>query len=72
MSEEQMGLLKGVSVARIAPRITHLIFANDLWTRFSYKPVCNPFAITHYVAAYKTIYMYYLKKSHDLLNRSCD
>ena len=32
---------------------------------FDYKPVCNPFATTHYVAAYKTIHMYYLKKSHD-------
>ena len=43
-----------------------------LWTRFDYKPVCNPFAITHYVVIYKTIHMYYLKKSHDLLNKSCD
>ena len=29
-------------------------------------------AITHYVAAYKTVKIYYLKKSHDLLNRSYD
>ena len=41
-------------------------------TRFDYKPVCSQFAITHYVAVYKTIHMYYLKKSHDSLNRSCD
>jgi hypothetical protein len=27
----------------------------------------NRFAITHYVVAYKTIHMYYLKKSHDSL-----
>ena len=39
-------------------------------TRFSYKPVYSLFVITHYVTAYKTIYMYYLKKSHDLLNGS--
>ena len=37
-----------------------------------YKLVCNSFVITHYVATYETIYMYYLKKSHDSLNRSCD
>jgi hypothetical protein len=41
-------------------------------TRFGYKRVCNQFVTTYYVAAYKTIHMYYLKKSHDLLNRSCD
>ncbi len=44
----------------------------DKWTWFDYKPVCSQFATTHYVAAYKTIYMYYLKKSHDSLNRSYD
>ena len=43
-----------------------------LRTRFDYKSVCSWFATTHYVAPYKTIYMYYLKKSHDSLNRSCD
>ena len=37
-------------------------------TRF----VCSPFATTHYVTAYKTIHIYYLKKSHDSLNRSYD
>ena len=34
--------------------------------------VCSPFATNHYVAAYKIMHMYYLKKSHDSLNRSCD
>ena len=33
------------------------------------KVVCNPFATTHYVEAYKIIHMYYLNKSHNLLNR---
>ena len=42
------------------------------WTEFDYKLVCNQFVATYYVAAYKTIHMYYLKKSHDLLNESCD
>ena len=37
-------------------------------TWFGYKL----FATTHYVVAYKTIHMYYLNMSHDLLNRSCD
>ena len=37
----------------------------NFWIRF-------PFSTTHYVAAYKTIHMYYLRKSHDSLNRSCD
>jgi hypothetical protein len=32
--------------------------------------VCSQFATTYYVTAYKTIHMYYLKKSHDSLNRS--
>ena len=41
-------------------------------TRFDYKLVCSPFATTHYIAAYKTIYMYYLKKLHNSLNKSCD
>ena len=41
-------------------------------TRFGYKSVCSRFIITHYVTAYKTIHIYYLKKSHDSLNRSCD
>ena len=41
-------------------------------TGFGYKLVCSQFATTHYVAAYNIIYMYYLKKSHDPLNRSCD
>ena len=41
-------------------------------TRFDYKLVCNQFVTTHYVAVYKTINVYYLKKSHDSLNRSCD
>ena len=27
----------------------------------------NQFVTTHYVAAYKTIHIYYLKKSHDSL-----
>ena len=33
---------------------------------------CSWFATIYYVVAYKTINMYYLKKSHDLLNRSRD
>jgi hypothetical protein len=41
-------------------------------TWFSYKQVYSQFATTHYVVAYKTIHMYYLKMSHDSLNRSCD
>ena len=41
-------------------------------TRFGYKLVCSQFVTIHYVAAYKTIHMYYLKKSHDSLNRSCN
>ncbi len=40
--------------------------------KVDYKPVCNPFATTYYMTDYKTIYMYYLKKSHDSLNRSYD
>ena len=40
-----------------------------IWTKFGYKPVCSQFATTYYVAASKIIHMYYLKKSHDLLNR---
>ena len=40
--------------------------------RFGYKPVCSRFVTTYYVTAYKTIYMYYLKKSHDTLNMSHD
>jgi hypothetical protein len=43
-----------------------------LWTRFGYKLVYSLFATTHDVAAYKAIHMYYLKKSHDSLNKSCD
>jgi hypothetical protein len=43
-----------------------------LWTKFGYKSVCSPFATTHYVTTWKTIHMYYLKKSHDSLNMSCD
>ena len=30
------------------------------------------FATTHYVTTYKTIHMYYLKKSNDSLNKPCD
>ena len=41
-------------------------------TRFGYKLVRCQFTTTHYVAAYKTIDIYYLKKSYDSLNRSCD
>ncbi len=40
--------------------------------RFGYKPICSSFATTYYVTTYKTIHMYYLKKSHDSLNRSCN
>ena len=40
--------------------------------RFGYKFVCSQFTTTHYVTVYKTINMYYLKKSHNSLNRSCD
>ena len=39
---------------------------------FGYKLVCSMFTTIHYVAAYKTVHMYYLKKSHDLLNKLCD
>ena len=42
------------------------------YLRFGYKPICSPFVTIHCMAAYKTIHMYYLKKSHDSLNRSCD
>ena len=45
---------------------------NNKRTRFDYKPICSQFATTHYVTVYKTIYMYYLKKSHDSLNRLYD
>ncbi len=38
--------------------------------RFGYKPVCNQFITIYYVTAYKTIYVYYFKKSHNLLNKS--
>ena len=41
-------------------------------TRFGYKLVRCQFATTHYMAAYKTIDIYYLKKPYDSLNRSCD
>jgi hypothetical protein len=40
--------------------------------RLGYKLVCNSFVTIHYVVAYETIHMYYLKKLHDSLNRSCD
>ena len=39
---------------------------NKIRTKFDYKPICNRFATTHYVAAYKTIHIYYLKKLHNL------
>ena len=39
---------------------------------FDYKSVCSQFATTHYVATHKIVHMYYLNKSHDLFNRSCD
>jgi hypothetical protein len=42
------------------------LFILKIW--FGYKQ----FATTHYVVAYKTIHMYYLKISHDSLNKSCD
>ena len=41
-------------------------------TRFGYKLVSSPFVTTPYIAVYKIIQIYYLKKSHDSLNRSCD
>ncbi len=40
--------------------------------RFDYKQIYNSFATIHYMTVYKTIHIYYLNKSHDLLNRSCD
>jgi hypothetical protein len=46
------------------------VFCLLLRTRFDYKSVCNRFATTHYVTAYKTIHMYYLKKSHDSLRNN--
>ena len=49
-----------------------LVWANISWIRFGYILICNPFTTTYYVAAYKTIHMYYLKKSHDSLNKLCD
>ena len=36
------------------------------------KPVCSHFPTIHYMSAYKTIHMYYLKNSHNLLNKPCD
>ena len=36
------------------------------------KLVCRQFATTHYVITYKTIYIYYLKKLYDSLNKSYD
>ena len=50
----------------------NLLQSISKWTKFDYKPICNQFTTTHYVIDYKTIHMYYLKKSHDSLNRSCD
>ena len=47
-----------------------LLDYNFIKTEFDYKPICNQLAF--YVATHKIIYMYYLNKSHDLLNRSCD
>jgi hypothetical protein len=41
-------------------------------TRFGYKLICSLFVTTHYVRAYKTIHMYYLKKSHNSLNLCLD
>ena len=39
---------------------------------FGYKLLCSHFATIHYMTTHKTIYMYYLNKSYDTLNMSCD
>ena len=39
---------------------------------FSYKPFCNLEVQVNYVTTYKIIHIYYLNKSHDSLNKSCD
>ena len=39
---------------------------------FTYFVEGQGLATIYYMAAYKTIHIYYLKKSHDLLNRSCN
>ena len=52
--------------------LTYLVLYKNMPIPFRIRFVCSQFAITHHVTAYKTIHIYYLKKSHDSLNRSCD
>ena len=67
-------------------RVTHMCQCLRSWMIYlyvwykielGYKPVyghlvCSQLSTAHYMTSHKTIYMYYLNKSHDLLNRSCN
>ena len=69
-------LERQVVVKQIKPTTTPILvvktrvgFSKDkVW----YNLVYSQFAKIYYVTAYKTIHIYYLKKSHKSLNRSCD
>ncbi len=53
--------------------LTRIVYPTmNLRTESSYKPVYNNFATTNYIATHKIIHMYYLNKSYDSLNMSCD
>ena len=76
ISNNRKGCVKGVPTRRAVcsacvgeqRKTRRILFVMRYRTWF----VCSQFATTHYVTGYKTIHMYYLKKSHDSLNRPCD